>query len=260
MKRNSHYSLAVLIHLAIWGAALPAQAADSSIPEEAKDADSAAAKNEETMVVTAARQTLQAPGVSTLTADEIRKHPPARDISELIRTQPGVNLTGNSTSGQRGNNRQIDIRGMGPENTLILIDGKPVTSRNSVRYGWRGDRDTRGDTGWVPAEMIDHIDVIRGPAAARYGNGAMGGVVNIITKPVNNEWHGSWNTYMNAPQHRKEGATKRTNFSLEGPMSDSVSFNLWGNLSKTQADAQDINAGHEAERTGSYAGSYPARA
>ncbi|WP_255956396.1 hypothetical protein, partial [Klebsiella pneumoniae] len=58
-------------------------------------------------------------------------------------------------------------------------------------------------------------------------------------------------TYMNAPQHRKEGVTKRTNFSLNGPLSDSVSFNLWGNLSKTQADAQDINAGHEAERTGS---------
>ncbi|MDA4173550.1 TonB-dependent receptor plug domain-containing protein, partial [Escherichia coli] len=47
---------------------------------------------------------------------------------------PGVNLTGNSASGTRGNNRQIDIRGMGPENTLILIDGVPVTSRNSVRY------------------------------------------------------------------------------------------------------------------------------
>ncbi|VTO16939.1 TonB-dependent receptor [Klebsiella variicola] len=117
------------------------------------------------MVVTAARQNLQAPGVSTITAEEIRKHPPARDVSELIRTQPGVNLTGNSTSGQRGNNRQIDIRGMGPENTLVLVDGKPVTSRNSVRYGWRGDRDSRGDTSWVPAEMIDHIDVIRGPAA-----------------------------------------------------------------------------------------------
>ncbi|WP_163341792.1 TonB-dependent receptor plug domain-containing protein, partial [Escherichia coli] len=72
-----------------------------------------------------------APGVSTITAEEIRKHPPARDVSELIRTQPGVNLTGNSTSGQRGNNRQIDIRGMGPENTLVLVDGKPVTSRNS---------------------------------------------------------------------------------------------------------------------------------
>ena len=72
---------------------------------------------------------------------------------------PGVNLTGNSTSGQRGNNRQIDIRGMGPENTLILIDGKPVSSRNSVRLGWRGERDTRGDTGWVPPEMIERIEV-----------------------------------------------------------------------------------------------------
>ncbi len=95
---------------------------------------------------------------------------------------PGVNLTGNSTSGQRGNNRQIDIRGMGPENTLILIDGKPVSSRNSVRQGWRGERDTRGDTFRVPPEMIERIEVLRGPAAARYGNGAAGGVVNIITK------------------------------------------------------------------------------
>ncbi len=61
----------------------------------------------------------------TITAEEIRKNPPARDVSEIIRTMPGVNLTGNATSGQRGNNRQIDIRGMGPENTLILIDGSP---------------------------------------------------------------------------------------------------------------------------------------
>ncbi|WP_241630673.1 TonB-dependent receptor plug domain-containing protein, partial [Rosenbergiella nectarea] len=79
------------------------------------------------IVVTARQQTLQAPGVSTITADAIRKHPPARDVTEIIRTMPGVNLTGNSTSGQRGNNRQIDIRGMGPENTLILIDGRPVS-------------------------------------------------------------------------------------------------------------------------------------
>lgn len=95
---------------------------------------------------------------------------------------PGVNLTGNSASGTRGNNRQIDIRGMGPENTLVLIDGVPVTSRNSVRYSWRGERDTRGDTNWVPPEMVERIEVIRGPAAARYGSGAAGGVVNIITK------------------------------------------------------------------------------
>ncbi|WP_175578988.1 TonB-dependent siderophore receptor [Chimaeribacter arupi] len=225
---------------------------------DAAAADVAAGDSGDTMLVTAAEQTLQAPGVSTITADEIKKRPPARDVSEIIRTMPGVNLTGNSTSGQRGNSRQIDIRGMGPENTLILIDDVPVTSRNSVRLGWRGERDTRGDSNWVPPEMIDHIEVIRGPAAARYGNGAAGGVVNIITKKDTPQWHGSWNTYFNVPQHDEEGSTKRTNFSLSGPLGDDVTFRLYGGLAKTQADAEYINAGHEALRTGSYAGSVPA--
>jgi len=247
---NKLKSLALLVNLGIYGVALPAFAEETA---KAKTADA-----EETMVVTAAQQNLQAPGVSTITADEIRKRPPARDISEIIRTMPGVNLTGNSTSGQRGNNRQIDIRGMGPENTLILIDGKPVTSRNSIRLGWRGERDTRGDTSWVPPEMIERIDVIRGPAAARYGNGAAGGVVNIITKKVNNEWHGSWDTFMNLPEHKDEGSTKRTNFSLTGPMGGDFSFRLNGNLDKTQADAWDINEGHQSERTEIYQNTLPA--
>ncbi|MDD9651484.1 TonB-dependent siderophore receptor [Klebsiella pasteurii] len=248
---NRIKSLALLVNLGIYGAAFPLSAAETV-------SDSKAAAADETMVVTAAEQNLQAPGVSTITADEIRKRPPARDVSEIIRTMPGVNLTGNSTSGQRGNNRQIDIRGMGPENTLILIDGKPVTSRNSVRLGWRGERDTRGDTSWVPPELIERIEVIRGPAAARYGNGAAGGVVNIITKKSDGEWHGSWNTYMNAPEHKEEGSTKRTNFSLSGPLGGDFSFRLLGNLDKTQADAWDINDGHQSERTGAYANTMPA--
>ncbi|TCW15393.1 ferric enterobactin receptor [Raoultella sp. BIGb0138] len=247
---NRIKSLALLVNLGIYGVAFPLCAEETSTGKKTAP--------EETMVVTAAEQNLQAPGVSTITADEIRKRPPARDVSEIIRTMPGVNLTGNSTSGQRGNNRQIDIRGMGPENTLILIDGKPVTSRNSIRLGWRGERDTRGDTSWVPPELIERIEVIRGPAAVRYGNGAAGGVVNIITKKGDSEWHGSWNTYMNAPEHKDEGATKRTNFSLNGPLGGDFSFRLLGNLDKTQADAWDINQGHQSERTGIYTDTLPA--
>ena len=249
MKKLSRLSFAVLLELGLIGGA---HAAEGSTTTDQTDAENG------TLVVTAAQQNMQAPGVSTITADEIRKRPPARDVSEIIRTMPGVNLTGNSTSGQRGNNRQIDIRGMGPENTLIMVDGLPISSRNSVRLGWRGERDTRGDSSWVPPEMIDHIEVIRGPAAARYGNGAAGGVVNIITKKDTNHWHGSWNTYYNVPQHDEEGATKRTNFSLSGPLGDDVSFRLYGGLAKTQADAQFINEGHQSLRTGSYASTVPA--
>ena len=178
MNKKIH-SLALLVNLGIYGVAQAQEPTDTPV------------SHDDTIVVTAAEQNLQAPGVSTITADEIRKNPVARDVSEIIRTMPGVNLTGNSTSGQRGNNRQIDIRGMGPENTLILIDGKPVSSRNSVRQGWRGERDTRGDTSWVPPEMIERIEVLRGPAAARYGNGAAGGVVNIIKAVVSGTARGT---------------------------------------------------------------------
>lgn len=250
MKRPLHPSFA-LFGLTLGSVSLNAYATGDTSTDETTPG---------TIQVTApAIQSLQALGVSTIGSEEIERHPPARDVSELIRTMPGVNLIGNSTSGQRGNNRQIDLRGMGPENTLILVDGLPISSRGSVRYGWRGERDSHGDSNWVPPEMIDHIDVIRGPAAARYGNGAAGGVVNIITKKnKDRQWHGTLGGYMNAPQHNSEGATKRTNFSLSGPLAQNVDLRLFGNYSKTDADSWDINAGHQSLRTGTYANTLPA--
>lgn len=198
--------------------------------------------DDQTMLVTAEEELKQQPGVSVITAQDIRKNPPVNDLSDIIRKMPGVNLTGNSANGVRGNNRQIDIRGMGPENTLILIDGVPTTSRNSVRYSWRGERDSRGDSNWVPPEMVERIEVIRGPAAARYGSGAAGGVVNIITKRPTDHWSGSLSLYTNQPEDNKEGATRRANFNLSGPLAgDALTMRLYGNINKTDSDAFDIN-------------------
>ena len=204
--------------------------------------------------ITAENQVKQSLGSSLVTAKDLEKRPAANDISEVLRTMPGVNLTGNSSTGQRGNKRQIDIRGMGPENTLILVDGKPVTSRNAERYGVRGERNSRGDSNWVPVEAIEKIEVLRGPSAARYGSGAMGGVVNIITKPVTNDLHGSLSYYTNQPEDSKEGATNRVGFNLSGALiKDVLQFRLYGNWNKTQADEVGINgdpaiAGREGVR------------
>ena len=199
----------------------------------------------DTVYVTAEKQLQQSLGVSRISKDDLDKRPVANDISEFVRTMPGVNLTGNTATGQRGNKRQIDLRGMGPENTLILIDGKPVNSRQSERISMRGERNTRGDSNWVPVEEIESITVLRGPAATRYGSGAMGGVVNIVTKKVSKEFKGQVNLYANQPQDSKEGATRRIGFNLSGPIiQDTLGFRIYGNLNKTDADAADINAGH----------------
>ena len=198
----------------------------------------------DTVYVTAEKQLQQSLGVSRISNEDIEKRPAVNDISELVRTMPGVNLTGNTATGQRGNKRQIDLRGMGPENTLILIDGKPVNSRQSERISMRGERNTRGDSNWVPVEEIESITVLRGPAATRYGSGAMGGVVNIVTKKVPKEFKGQINLYANQPQDSKEGETRRIGFNLGGPIvQDVLGFRIYGNLNKTDADSADINAG-----------------
>ena len=196
---------------------------------------------DEVVVVSAREQLNQAPGVSIISREEIERSPPARgDLAEIIRRQPGVNLTGNSSNGQRGNNRQIDIRGMGPENTLILIDGKPVFSRNSVRMRRGGERDTRGDSNWVPAEAVERIEVLRGPAAARYGSGASGGVVNIITKRPDKHSF-SATSFANVPESDKEGRTFRSTVVAGGPIDERFTYRITGNYNHTGADDPDIN-------------------
>ncbi|KAG1270152.1 hypothetical protein G6F65_013330 [Rhizopus arrhizus] len=220
--------LALAVAALLAGSALTAQA-----ETDATDID--------TVHVTASQIARQALGTSTITAEDIAKRPPAHDIAELLRTMPGVNLTGNSASGQYGNNRQIDLRGMGPENTLILVDGKRIGARDAVRMGRSGERNTRGDTNWVPAEMIERIEVLRGPAAARYGSGASGGVVNIITKRPTGDLTGAVDLYGLVPEHSAEGGSERVGLQLSGPMTDTLSFRLYGNLNKTDADSLDLN-------------------
>ncbi|MGE4339034.1 MAG: FepA family TonB-dependent siderophore receptor [Pigmentiphaga sp.] len=227
--RPARLALAIVGALALWPQLGAAQAPVSTL--------------ESVQVLgTAEEELLQAPGVSIITATELKDRPPANDLAEIIRTQPGVNLTGNSASGTYGNNRQIDIRGMGPENTLILIDGKPVSSREAVRMGRFGERNTRGDSNWVPVEAVERIEVLRGPAAARYGSGAAGGVVNIITKKTTDKFSGSVTAYGELPQHSEEGSTYRTGFNLSGPISERVSFRLYGNIARTNPDEPSVNA------------------
>lgn len=194
---------------------------------------------EVTVSATAEEQLRQSLGVSVITEEDLQERPPANDLAEILRTQPGVNLSGNGSSGTYGNQRQIDLRGMGPENTLVLIDGKPVLSRNGAQMRRGGERDTSGDTNWVPVDQIERIEVIRGPAAARYGSGAAGGVVNIITKRPGDKLSGGVTLY--ASSEKGGGDTRRLGFNLSGPLSERLSFRMYGNVAKTGADNVDTN-------------------
>ncbi|WP_439290938.1 FepA family TonB-dependent siderophore receptor [Lonepinella koalarum] len=204
--------------------------------------DTIAVTTEDPSHSASASQAIQSLGKTIVTSQAIEKQPAVNDVADIIRHQPGVTYNSGSATGEYGNKRQIDLRGMGAENTLILIDGKPATSRQSARYGRNNGRNTLGDSKWVPIEEIESIEVIRGTEAARYGNGAMGGVVNIKTKPITDKLKGSVTYSLNVPENSKFGTTNRATFNLSGPIiQDVLGFRLYGSWNKTKQDALDAN-------------------
>ncbi|MBS1654478.1 MAG: TonB-dependent receptor, partial [Bacteroidetes bacterium] len=75
------------------------------------------------------------------------------------------------------------LRGMGPDQTLVLINGKRRHQISLVNlYGSRGRGNTGTDLNAIPASAIDRIEILRDGASAQYGSDAIAGVINIILK------------------------------------------------------------------------------
>lgn len=156
---------------------LCASAMALALPAFAVDSES------DTLVVTAAatEQNLKdAPAsISVVTQQDLQRRP-VNNLKDVLQDVPGVQLT------NEGDNRKgVSIRGLDSSYTLILIDGKRVNSRNAVF------RHNDFDLNWIPVDAIERIEVVRGPMSSLYGSDALGGVVNIITKKVGQQWTGT---------------------------------------------------------------------
>jgi outer membrane receptor for ferrienterochelin and colicins len=95
----------------------------------------------------------------------------ARDVGELLEEMPGIVITRSF----RGD--AIQLGGLDPEYTLILVDGDRVPGRLGGGI----------DLGRYTVENIERIEVLRGPGSALYGSEAIAGVVNIITRQTSRE-------------------------------------------------------------------------
>lgn len=174
------------------------------------------------MIVTASgysQQLRDAPASITVITAEQLQNKPVRDLADAVKDVEGVSVVGSA------NKQDINIRGLSGEYTLILVDGRRQNSRESRPNGSGGF-----EAGFMPpVEAIERIEVIRGPMSSLYGSDAMGGVINIITKKVTNEWHGSVTTGAIIQENSESGDSMDGNFYLSGPLiQDKLGLQLYG--------------------------------
>ena len=111
------------------------------------------------------------------------------------------------------------MRGLDNKYSLILIDGRRQTTSDDVTPNGFGE----SSNGFLPPlAAIERIEVIRGPMATRYGSEAMGGVINIITKKVTDEWTGNVTLSGNDMESKEEADSWKTSFVLNGPLINNI--------------------------------------
>lgn len=111
----------------------------------------------------------QGTAVTVVTGEELRQQQ-VRSPVEALRGLPGVSV---GRTGGFGGLSQVRIRGAEANHTLVLVDGIEANNPGDGEFDF---------SNLVGGEEIERIEVLRGPQSALYGTGAIGGIVNIVTK------------------------------------------------------------------------------
>jgi len=114
------------------------------------------------------------------------------DLTALL-NYSAPSLNSNKQSGSDGADH-IDLatlRGLGPDQTLVLINGKRRHQTAFVAlFGTRGRGNSGTDLNAIPLSSIDHVEILRDGASAQYGSDAIAGVINIVLKKNVKEFSG----------------------------------------------------------------------
>ena len=108
---------------------------------------------------------------------------------------PSFNATKQSGADGAEHIDPASLRGLGPDQTLVLINGKRRHQSSLINiFGTRGLGNTGTDFNAIPASAIERIEILRDGAAAQYGSDAIAGVINIVLRRGTNKLTGSLTT------------------------------------------------------------------
>lgn len=145
--------------------------------------------------------------VTVIDEEEIREKAP-NEFTDLLRGQPGINVTGNGSFGKTTN---VYTRGVKNAGTVFLVDGIKLHSATSGGASWQ----------YFPTELIQRVELVRGPRSSLYGADAMGGVVQAFTLDPRRDQRGwleagAGNFDSQKTSAGMSGSSGNTHFSLSG--------------------------------------------
>ena len=167
-----------IIVLTALAASLPALAADAPYGPP----PDASGQSLEQVIVTGSRiPRLAAQGpapVTTITSEDIRNNGYATvaDVMAGLTQNLGALDNNQNTDGFSPGAQAVDLRGLGPNHTLVLVNGRRIAD---YPQSYQGNSNFT-DISSIPTSLIDHIEILSGSASAIYGSDAIAGVINFI--------------------------------------------------------------------------------
>lgn len=188
----------------------------------------------QTVVVSATRHAMSqvdAPAaMSVVSADDIAQRG-ADNLLEALRGETGVAVFGRTIAGRKA----LALRGMDPRHTLFLVDGQRISASDGVI----GHSDFQLD--WVAMDQIDRIEVVRGPLSVLYGAEALGGVVQVFTRPLAAQFEGRAALEGTQTTSSRGGEGHRVSASVSGPLGERLRAGLSVSDSRRQAVASALD-------------------
>ncbi|OEK07716.1 TonB-dependent receptor [Flavivirga aquatica] len=125
------------------------------------------------------------------------------ELNQMLQyAAPSFNANKQSGSDGADHIDPASLRGLGPDQTLVLINGKRRHQSSLINiFGTRGKGNTGTDLNAIPTSAIKRIEILRDGASAQYGSDAIAGVINIVLKDKVDELTGtvSYGTFLNNP-------------------------------------------------------------
>lgn len=118
------------------------------------------------------------------------------DMNQLMQfVAPSFNSNRQTGSDGADHVDPATLRGLGPDQTLVLINGKRRHQSSLINlFGTRGRGNTGTDLNTIPAAAIERIEILRDGASAQYGSDAIAGVINVVLKNTVDQFNGNIST------------------------------------------------------------------